>query len=49
MLNLYIYTEAFVKSHAGRAAAASVFLFAVLLVCTVIQRLITERKDNGHA
>lgn len=49
VLNLYIYTEAFVKSHAGRAAAASVFLFAVLLVCTVIQRLITERKENGHA
>ena len=49
VLNLYIYQEAFVKSHAGRAAAASVFLFAVLLVCTIIQRLITERKENRHA
>lgn len=49
VLNLYIYQEAFVKSHAGRAAAASVFLFVVLLICTAIQRLITERKEKDYA
>ena len=48
VINLYIYTEAFVKSHAGRAAAASVVLFMILLVCTIFQRLLTERKGSKN-
>ena len=44
VINLYIYTEAFVKNHAGRAAAASVILFIILLVCTIFQRFLTEER-----
>lgn len=49
VINLYIYTEAFVKNRAGRAAAASVVLFVILLVCTIVQRMLTERKGEKNA
>lgn len=48
VLNLYIYTTAFVQSRAGRAAAASVFLFVALLILTILQQLLTERRDTIH-
>lgn len=43
---LYIYQEAFVKSKAGRAAAASIILFVILLVCTLIQRRIAKGRGK---
>ena len=46
VLNLYIYTTAFVKSQAGRAAAASVFLFVALLLLTILQRVLTGRRET---
>ena len=49
VINLYIYQEAFVKNRAGRAAAASMILFVILLVCTIIQRKIAAGRDNQYA
>ena len=49
VINLYIYQEAFAKNRAGRAAAASMILFAILLVCTVIQRKIAAGRDTQYA
>jgi len=48
VMNLFIYQEAFVKSNAGRGAAASMILFIILLICTIVQRLVTERRENGY-
>ena len=48
VLNLYIYTTAFVQSRAGRAAAASVFLFTALLILTILQRVLTGRGDTAN-
>lgn len=48
VINLFIYQEAFVKNKAGRAAAASIILFAILLVCTVIQRKVSEGRENAY-
>lgn len=48
VINLYIYQEAFVKSKAGRAAAASIILFVILLVCTLIQRRIAKGRENAY-
>lgn len=49
VLNLFIYQEAFAKNNAGRAAAASIILFVMLLACTIIQRILTERRESSHA
>jgi len=48
VINLYIYTEAFVKSKAGRAAAASMILFVILLVCTLIQRKLSGGRTEEY-
>lgn len=48
VINLYIYQEAFVKNNAGRAAAASIILFLILLVCTIIQRFVSKGKEDIH-
>lgn len=48
VINLYIYQEAFVKNRAGRAAAASMLLFMILLVCTIIQRVLTAGREERH-
>ena len=48
VINLFIYQEAFVKSKAGRAAAASIILFAILMICTVIQRFIAKGKETAY-
>lgn len=48
VLNLMIYQEAFIRNRAGKAAALSVILFALLLVCTVIQRKITGKRGEQH-
>ena len=48
VINLYIYQEAFVKSKAGRAAAASIILFVILLVCTLIQRRIAKGRESAY-
>ncbi len=44
MLLFYIYEQGFVAFNAGRAAAASVFLFLAMLVVTVIQLRLGERR-----
>lgn len=49
VINLFIYQEAFIKNKAGQAAAASIILFVLLLVCTIVQRLVTERKETSNA
>lgn len=49
VINLFIYQEAFVKNKAGQAAAASIILFVLLLVCTIVQRIVTERKEMRNA
>ena len=49
VLNLYIYQMAFGRSRAGYAAALSVILFLILLLCTIIQQLITRGKEAGNA
>ena len=49
VINLFIYQEAFTKHRAGRAAAASMILFVILLVCTVIQRKITAGRSEQNA
>ena len=46
VLNLYIYQMAFGRSRAGYASALSVILFLILLVCTVIQQLLTRGKED---
>lgn len=48
VINLFIYQEAFVKSKAGRAAAASIILFFILLTCTIVQRKVTHGKEDAH-
>lgn len=49
VMNLYIYQEAFVRSKAGSAAALSMVLFLILFLCTIIQRIVTRERGNGHA
>lgn len=49
VINLFIYQEAFVKSKAGRAAAASVILFVILLACTILQRRLTAERGSTNA
>ena len=46
VLNLYIYQMAFGRSRAGYASALSVILFLILLICTVIQQLLTRGKED---
>ena len=46
VLNLYIYQMAFGRSRAGYAAALSVILFLILLICTVIQQILTRGKED---
>ncbi len=46
VLNLYIYQMAFGRSRAGYASALSVILFMILLVCTIIQQLLTRGKED---
>ena len=48
VINLFIYQVAFVKSKAGRAAAASIILFVILLVCTIIQRKVAQGRENAY-
>lgn len=48
VLNLMIYQEAFVRGRAGKAAALSVILFILLLLCTVIQRKITGSRGDQN-
>ncbi len=48
VINLYIYTEAFVNNKAGRAAAASIILFVILLICTIIQRKVGEGREESY-
>jgi ABC-type sugar transport system permease subunit len=40
----YIYEQAFARSQMGRAAAAAVILFIVVLVITQIQKLIGNKN-----
>ena len=49
VLNLYIYQMAFGRSRAGYAAALSVILFLILLLCTVIQQVISRKKEDEDA
>ena len=47
VLNLYIYEEAFLRTKAGSASAVSMVLFVILLICTIIQRMVTrEGRDS---
>ncbi len=46
VLNLYIYQMAFRRSKAGYASALSVILFLILLVCTILQQVISSRKED---
>lgn len=46
VLNLYIYQMAFRRSRAGYASALSVILFLILLVCTILQQVISSRKED---
>lgn len=48
VLNLYIYQMAFGRSRAGYAAALSVILFLILLICTVAQQLLSRKKEDGY-
>lgn len=41
----YIYNQAFGNAKMGRGAAASVVLFAVIFVLTLLQKLLSERKE----
>ena len=42
--NLYIYQQAFVSGRAGQAAAASMILFGILLVFTIVQRFVMREE-----
>lgn len=42
----YIYKQAFGNSKMGRGAAASMVLFAIILIFTIIQKTINDRKDT---
>ena len=42
----YIYNQAFGNAKMGRGAAASVLLFAVIFVLTLIQKLMKDRKEE---
>ncbi len=42
----YIYGQAFGNAKMGRGAAASVILFAVIFVLTLIQKLLSDRKER---
>lgn len=42
----YIYKQAFGNSKMGRGAAASMVLFAIILIFTVIQKTINDRKET---
>lgn len=46
VLNLYIYQMAFRRSKAGYASALSVVLFVLLLICTIIQQVLSNRKED---
>lgn len=49
VLNLYIYQMAFGRSRAGYAASLSVILFLILLICTIVQQLVSRRKEDDYA
>lgn len=49
VLNLYIYQTAFARSRAGYAAALSVILFFMLLICTIIQRRFSAMRGDANA
>lgn len=49
VMNLYIYQTAFARSRAGYAAALSVILFFMLLICTIIQRRFSAMRGNDNA
>ncbi len=42
----YIYSQAFGNAKMGRGAAASVLLFAVIFVLTLLQKLMQDRKER---
>lgn len=42
----YIYKQAFGNSKMGRGAAASMVLFAIILIFTIIQKTINDRKET---
>ena len=42
----YIYNQAFGNAKMGRGAAASVLLFAVIFVLTLIQKIMKDRKEE---
>ena len=42
----YIYNQAFGNAKMGRGAAASVLLFAVIFVLTLIQKIMKDRKED---
>ena len=43
----YIYNQAFGNAKMGRGAAASVLLFAVIFVLTLIQKIMKDRKEEA--
>lgn len=45
----YIYGQAFGNAKMGRGAAASVLLFAVIFVLTLVQKLMSDRKERQDA
>ena len=45
----YIYTQAFGNAKMGRGAAASVLLFAVIFLLTLVQKVMSERKERSDA
>lgn len=46
VLNLYIYQMAFRRSKAGYASALSVVLFVILLICTIIQQVASNKREK---
>ncbi|MBU0928207.1 MAG: sugar ABC transporter permease [Spirochaetes bacterium] len=45
---LYIYQEAFTKFELGRASAASLVLFAIIMAVTLAQLKLFDKKANGE-
>ena len=45
----YIYTQAFGNAKMGRGAAASVLLFAVIFLLTLVQKVMSDRKERSDA
>ena len=45
----YIYTQAFGNAKMGRGAAASVLLFAVIFLLTMVQKVMSDRKERSDA